>query len=198
MACLTRFPLALLYCKGNDVSWHKHTCDTLLIVHHIGTFFYPKTLLVVEKPINQRIKFLLEHLKMSARDFSRAVGVADNNTQNYLEPRFAQPKAEYLERVLLHFESINPTWLLLGKGEPFLLGAEPAQTISNTKGKGNIIGQNITTAIGNLNLDDCRRELASSQKEVEHLKQQLELKDALLAAKEEMLVLLRGSHNRPN
>jgi hypothetical protein len=87
---------------------------------------------------------------------------------------------------------------LTGKGDPFHPGAEPSQNISTTKGKGNIVGLNISMAIGNLNLEDCKRELASSQKELEHLKQQLELKDALLAAKEEMLVLLRGSRERPN
>ena len=155
----------------------------------------------MEKPINQRIKFLLEALKLSARDFSRAVGVPDNNTQNYLEPRFAQPKADYLEKVMLHFRSINPQWLLTGQGEPFQ--SDTGGTTANIdaqKNKGNI--QNNTgshnTITYNVKLDNCERDLEAAKKENEHLRTQLDLKDALLAAKEEMLVLLRGSHNRPN
>jgi transcriptional regulator with XRE-family HTH domain len=95
----------------------------------------------VEKPINQRIKFLLNELGLSARDFSRAVGVPDNNTQNYLEPRFAQPKADYLEKVMLHFGSINPKWLLTGQGEPFLnQTTEPRAAYQNNSG--NTMGNN--------------------------------------------------------
>jgi transcriptional regulator with XRE-family HTH domain len=157
---------------------------------------------VVEKPINQRIKFLLEALNLSARDFSRAVGVADNNTQNYLEPRFAQPKAEYLEKVMLHFGSINPIWLLTGQGEPFLgeALATDSTTITNNKTKGNIqnnTGKNATVN-NHVTLDDCKRSLETSQREVEQLKALLAAKDDLIAAKEEMLSLLRAGHNRSN
>ena len=115
------------------------------------------------------------------------------------------PGADYLEKVMKHFESINPIWFLTGEGEPFLPGTQPNQNVSTNKGKGNIVGQNITTAIGNITLDDCKRELVVVQKENELLKEQLVMKDTLLAAKndiiaakEEMLTLLRSSHNRPN
>ncbi|MDO7853184.1 hypothetical protein [Hymenobacter convexus] len=166
----------------------------------------------MEKPINQRIKFLLDALSLSARDFSRAVGVPDNNTQNYLEPRFAQPKADYLEKIMLHFGSINPAWLLTGQGEPFL--SDPAGSISQTgkinqagsknkqivKGnKGGIVGGSIGKAEQtNIVLSECERERDAYKAEVEFLRQQLSMKDQLIAAKEEMLSLLRSQFNRPN
>ena len=131
---------------------------------------------MVEKPINERIKFLLQALNLSARDFSRAVGVADNNTQNYLEPRFAQPKAEYLEKVMLHFESINPIWLLTGKGEAFLNTNEPlvsTMTIEGKKNKGIQSTGNGNNTINNYALDSCKRDLASAQKEIALLTSQL-------------------------
>lgn len=143
---------------------------------------------------------------MSARDFSRAVGVPDNNTQNYLEPRFAQPKADYLEKVVLHFKSVNPAWLLAGQGEPFLAdtqdsitqtgkinqaGSRNKQTVTNNK-----VGfQANTSAVQDTQSSAA---LESANKEIALLREQLAMKDQLIAAKEEMLTLLRGSHNRPN
>jgi hypothetical protein len=138
----------------------------------------------VEKPINQRIKFLLEALSLSARDFSRAVGVPDNNTQNYLEPRFAQPKADYLEKVVLHFESINPIWLLTGKGEPFLSGAAP--TI------------NTGTATQHITLEACQRELEAMKRDAASYQREIELLKGQLEDKNEIIILLRGGYNRTN
>jgi DNA-binding transcriptional regulator YiaG len=160
----------------------------------------------VEKPINQRIKFLLESLSLSARDFSRAVGVPDNNTQNYLEPRFAQPKADYLEKVMLHFESINPTWLLTGKGDPFLppTNENDLSTTNNQKFfRSQVIGKNKGTAnqAKNINiaeLETLKNQLLLAEKDIESLRNQLTMTNALLAAKEETITLLRSAFNRPN
>lgn len=157
---------------------------------------------MVEKPINQRIKFLLKELALSARDFSRAIGVADNNTQNYLEPRFAQPKADYLEKVMLHFGSINSEWLLTGNGEPFLLekGAAPEKNTARIKNNsGNSIGTNhgkATQQQGSAGGENAA--LALAQKEIQLLREQLAGKDAVIAAKDETIMLLRGSYQNPN
>ncbi|UOQ96648.1 helix-turn-helix domain-containing protein [Hymenobacter sp. 5317J-9] len=191
-----RRALALLRERCRDVT--QTYVINLQLTAFYCKFSTKKDFKVQQHPINERISFLLKSLKLSARAFSEMIGEKPTITQNYVGSRNSMPGADYLEKVLKHFESINPAWLLTGEGEPFLPGTQPTQNISTTKGKGNIIGQAIGTAIGNINLDDCKRELASSQKELEHLRQQLELKDALLAAKDEMLTLLRGSHNRPN
>ncbi|MDO7885317.1 hypothetical protein [Hymenobacter cheonanensis] len=159
----------------------------------------------MEKPINQRIKFLLEALSLSARDFSRAVGVPDNNTQNYLEPRFAQPKADYLEKVMLHFGSINPTWLLTGQGAPFLPPTNENDLATTTNQKffrSPIIGNNQGTANQQQNISSAENEamvnkLALAEKEIEHLRTQLAMQAALLASKDETITLLRNSYTRP-
>lgn len=155
----------------------------------------------MQTTINQRLKFILDNLGMSARSFSRAIGVADNNTQNYLGDTPALPKADYLEKVVLHFKSINPTWLLTGEGEPFIGDAPtPPVSISNKKNRGPV--QNNTgshnTINNNILLENCQRDLAAATKEVELLRQQLTMAQALLEAKEETLSLLRAGHNRPN
>lgn len=142
---------------------------------------------------------------MSSRAFSAKLEVSDANTRNYLD-RGSKPNSDYLEKVIRNFESVNPTWLLLGEGEIFLPSTSPTHstTITANKDKGHTGGHNTVTN-NSLTLEDCHRELMISQKQVELLQEQLagkdviiEAKDALIAAKEEMLVLLRGGHNRPN
>lgn len=151
----------------------------------------------MEKPINQRIKFLLEALSLSARDFSRAVGVPDNNTQNYLEPRFAQPKADYLEKVMLHFESINPIWLLTGKEEPFLSGAAPTTNTAHIKNNSGI-GINNGSATQHITLEACQRELEAMKRDATSYQREIELLKGQLEDKNEIITLLRGGYNRPN
>ncbi|MBO0360651.1 hypothetical protein J0X19_22010 [Hymenobacter sp. BT186] len=160
-----------------------------------------------QHPINQRISFLLQSFKLSARAFSEAIGEKPTITQNYVGTRNSMPGADYIEKVLKHFESINPAWFLTGAGEPFIGDAQASPvTISSKKNKGGVQANNIgQNTINNISLEDCKRSLESSQQEIEQLKAQLASKDALLgakddliAAKEEMLSLLRAGHNRPN
>jgi hypothetical protein len=175
----------------------------------------------VQTTISQRIKFLLEHFNMSARNFSRALGVPDNNTQNYLGAKPALPKADYLEQILLCFQSVNPEWLLTGRGEPFRPKETEASTTqtgnfnqagtSNTQkvrgNKNNVQNNNgdHATITNTVKLEQCHRDLASSKKDVEHLQAQLAAKDDLIASKDalialqaETLSLLRGGYTRPN
>jgi transcriptional regulator with XRE-family HTH domain len=156
----------------------------------------------VQEPISERIKFLLKHYGMSARSFSRAIGVADNNTQNYISEKPALPKADFLEKVIHHFQSINPGWLLTGIGEPFLPGTATSTNTANIK---NNSGIGINNGSATITLEACQRELeavrrdaVSYQREIELLKGQLETKDNLIASKDELLNFLRSSFNRPN
>lgn len=131
------------------------------------------------------------------------------------------PGADYLEKVMKHFDIINPAWLLSGEGEPFLadkLQAGTTQTgnfnqvgTSNTqkvKGNKNNVQNNNgdhATITNNVKLEQCQRDLASTQKEVEHLRAQLAAaealaasKDVTIASKEETISVLRAAFNRPN
>lgn len=143
---------------------------------------------------------------MSARNFSRALGVADNNTQNYISQNPALPKADYLEKVLTHFQSINPTWLITGQGEPFLpSSSENTQPLANGQKffRTQVIGSNQGTAIHEQNTTPAGEEalktkLTLAEQEIQHLRTQLEMQAALLAAKDETIGLLRGSYRNPN
>lgn len=131
------------------------------------------------------------------------------------------PGADYLEKVMKHFDSINPAWLLSGEGEPFLFDKLQGGTIqtgnfnqtgtSNTqkvKGNKNNVQNNNgdnATITNNVKLEDCKRDLATTRKEVEHLRAQLAAaealaasKDVTIASKEETISVLRAAFNRPN
>ena len=155
--------------------------------------------------INQRLKFLIEKLAVSARAFSEIIGEKATNTQNYVGTRQLEPKREYLAKVLLHFSNVNPYWLLAGEGEPFLPKSDPAHDSHQVHSKnflastGNRVSGNLTQAIGaDTTLSDCENKLAVATREIEFLRQQLELKDRLLESKEEMLTLLRSQFKNPN
>jgi hypothetical protein len=163
---------------------------------------------VEQNTINQRLKFLVDQLGLSSRAFSEMIGESPTNTHNYIGSRQAEPRASYLSNVLSHFSNINPTWLLTGKGEPFLLDSQTGTTQTgnfNQAGSGNkqtIKGSKGKMQTGsdgsNAKLGNCQRDLAAAAKEIESLRQQLTMAQALLDAKEETLSLLRSQYNRPN
>jgi len=158
--------------------------------------------------INQRLKFLVESLSPSVRAFSEAIGDSSSNTNNYVGSRQTEPKPEYLSKVINHFSQVNAHWLLTGNGEPFILPAnENNQTTAHAENffRSPVEGTNHGTAYQENNAtpatadtENLRIKLALAEKEVEHLKAQLAMKDALLTSKEETLALLRISFNRPN
>jgi hypothetical protein len=163
---------------------------------------------MAQTSVNERIKFLINHLGVSTRRFSDIVEEAYSNMNNYVSERQSMPPASLLEKILLHFESVNPKWLVIGEGEPFIGDAPtPPIAITNKKNKGpvqNNTGDN-NTITNNVKLEDCKRDLASTKKDVEHLQAQLAAKDDVIASKDavialqaETLSLLRGGYTRPN
>ncbi|UOG76118.1 hypothetical protein MTX78_05855 [Hymenobacter tibetensis] len=152
-----------------------------------------------QHPINQRISFLLQSFQLSARAFSESIGEKPTITQNYVGTRNSMPGADYLEKVLKHFESINPVWFLTGEGEPFISGSSNPQTLEAITGR----KPSVSTTGGkgthsNYSISDCEKERDiykaerdSLTKEVGLLRDQLAMKDQLIAVKDEMLTLLR-------
>ncbi|MBJ6109466.1 hypothetical protein JAO73_10605 [Hymenobacter sp. BT523] len=142
------------------------------------------------------------------RAFSEAIGDSSSNTNNYIGSRQTEPKPEYLSKVVNHFRTVNAHWLLTGEGEPFLSYPQTGTTQTgyfNQAGSGNkqsIKGSKGKIQAGsdgtNVALENCQRDLAAATKEIESLRQQLTMAQALLEAKEETLSLLRSQYNRPN
>lgn len=148
--------------------------------------------------VNQRIRFLIEQMGLSSRAFSELIGESPTNTHNYIGKRNSMPGADYLEKVTNHFENVNPIWLVTGKGEPFIEKGETPKprSVATKNNSGNAIGINhgkATQQQGGLPGNE-----AALLKEIEHLKQQLAMKDTVIAAKDETIDLLKAAYGRPN
>ena len=130
----------------------------------------------MQNTINERLKFVIEELGMSARAFSLALGVPDSNTRNYLD-KGTKLNSEYIEKMLLQFSSINPTWFLTGNGEPFVgessnSGEPRAAYQKNISGIAQT-GNNSKATQNNITLDDCKKDLQSAQEKIALLTSQL-------------------------
>ena len=160
----------------------------------------------MQQTINERLKFLIEALGISARAFSRTLDVSESTTRNYLD-KSTKPSTDYIERIANHFKSVNLAWLITGEGEPLLSSTDENEqtSISVQKNfKSPFVGKNEGTAnqqqynLPNLDTDETRTKLALAEKEIEHLRAQLAMKDTVIASKEETITLLRVAFNRPN
>ncbi|MVN76909.1 hypothetical protein GO988_11295 [Hymenobacter sp. HMF4947] len=155
-------------------------------------------------PIGQRLKILISALDLKVRTFAQTLGVSETTVRNYLE-RGSKPSSDFLENILTHFEHTNPVFLLTGKGEPLFpptnenkLESAPNQKFFRSP----VIGNNQGTAnqqqhIYSAELDSLKNQLLLAEKDVESLRAQLQMKDALLASKDETITLLRVAFNRP-
>ena len=150
---------------------------------------------MTQSSITQRLKILIERLGLNTRSFSQALGVSEGTTRNYFN-RASKPNADYLEKIGSSFESANLHWLITGTGEPLLSNSD-VQT-SNTAHIENNSGIGINNGTATITLEACQRELAACQKDCEHLKAQLASAEALVASKNETIMLLRGSYRNPN
>jgi DNA-binding transcriptional regulator YiaG len=158
-----------------------------------------------ESTINQRLKLLIGALGMKTGAFSRALGVSETSTRNYTD-RSSKPGFDYLEKIAAHFKQVNLTWLITGEGEPLLSPHsenEPSPTHDQIFFRSPFIGTNQGTAnqqqhVNSASDPELTTKLTLAEKEIEHLRTQLQMKDALLASKEETISLLRDKQNRPN
>jgi hypothetical protein len=154
-----------------------------------------------QTPVGQRLKILIESLNMDVRTFSQALDVAETTTRNYLN-RGTKPGTEYLEKISNSFSVANMHWLITGNGEPLLGGSSQVSHIKNNYG--NSVGSNnkggtVTQHHGEVtNTDERDTKLALAEKEIQHLREQLAAKDALLASKDETIAVLKSAFNRPN
>lgn len=158
----------------------------------------------MQQTINERLKILIGALNISARAFSAQLEVPESNTRNYLD-KSTKLNSDYLERIALHFKSVNLSWLITGEG-PIFTGEAPQITNTTTRIK-KVSGGAVNSGTGNqvITLEACQQELeltkrtaADLQKENEFLRAQLDTKDALIASKEETIELLKAAFNRPN
>ena len=146
---------------------------------------------------------------MKAGPFSRALGLSETTIRNYTD-RNSKPSSDVLEKIYSTFKQVNLVWLVTGEGDPLLPGAQiptepyiPYQKNNHDSPLAVLLPNN--PAAGRDAIADCekerdgyRAERDSLAREVVLLREQLTTKDQLIAAKEEMLALLRGRFHQPN
>jgi len=71
----------------------------------------------MHKEASQRLKFLIELLKVNIKEFSAKTGIPYRTVQSYLLGE-RQPNYENLQKIATHL-SVNINWLLTGEGEVF-------------------------------------------------------------------------------
>jgi hypothetical protein len=155
-----------------------------------------------QTPVGQRLKILIESLNMDVRTFSQALDVAETTTRNYLN-RGTKPGTEYLEKISNSFSAANMHWLITGNGEPLLTGGDSQvsqirDNYGNSVGSNNKGGKVTQHHTGATSPGERDTKLALAEKEIQHLREQLAAKDALLASKDETIAVLKSAFNRPN
>ena len=91
----------------------------------------------------ERINFIVNHFQISPSKFADEIGVQRANISHILSGR-NKPSLDFIQKILIRWNEINPHWLLLGKGE-FLLKDYPntknevAENISLVEDKNNSI-----------------------------------------------------------
>ncbi len=72
------------------------------------------------KTFSKRLAWLLAHEELSRAEFAHKVGISVSSLSHLLSERNL-PGMELLMAMCTEFAGLNPTWLLLGKGEAFAL-----------------------------------------------------------------------------
>lgn len=96
--------------------------------------------------IGKRIKELREYLGLSQREFAEILGIHPLSISRY-ESGKSNPAPSVLKLIEDKF-SVNPEWLLEGKGEMFL--TPPPSEASKTELFGQIIGSNLDAVMEEL------------------------------------------------
>lgn len=86
-------------------------------------FLIPGKLTFVNYNMIERINFIVNHFQISPSKFADEIGVQRANISHILSGR-NKPSLDFIQKILIRWNEINPQWLLLGKGE-FLLKDYP-------------------------------------------------------------------------
>jgi transcriptional regulator with XRE-family HTH domain len=123
-----------------------------------------------KETINQRLKFLIELLNLKVGSFSRALGVSETTIRNYTD-RGSKPGADFLEKLVNHFNQVNITWLVSGLGAPLSYDSSIEVAEARAAGKD----------------DPLQQQYLAAQREIELLKSQLQDKERIIQLLEAQL-----------
>jgi transcriptional regulator with XRE-family HTH domain len=84
------------------------------------------------KTFSKRLAWLLAHEGLSRAEFAHKVGISVSSLSHLLSDRNL-PGMELLMAMCMEFKGLNPSWLLLGLGEPFGLPEPPNTPLFDSK-----------------------------------------------------------------
>lgn len=86
--------------------------------------------------INERMQYIVdERFSGNKASFAKAIGIAPTSISNYLsKSRASKPTSDILGGIINVVHDLNASWLLTGKGNPFI--KEDKHLPTNTNGKG--------------------------------------------------------------
>ena len=161
-----------------------------------------------EQTINHRLRELLLLLKIKPGRFSRELGLSETTVRNYID-RTSKPSSEVLEKIVRTYSQVNLVWLVTGLGDPFLeyhkdYELDPQKNEDNMRERferhddARTMFQDFHDTIGEQKheLDMCKKEAAGLLAQLKAQSELLASKDALIAAKDEMLALFREALDR--
>jgi len=70
----------------------------------------------MEDQIDKRLRLLLENERLTSSQFAKIVGYMPSSISHILSGR-NKPGFDFIQEILKKFDTINPEWLLLGRGE---------------------------------------------------------------------------------
>ncbi len=133
----------------------------------------------MENTINERVRFLIDYLKVSDKKFAEMIGVPQTTISNLFN-RQTEPSYKILNAIANHIECISPDWLLTGKGD----------MITQNVTQNNQHGDNVNTTSGNVQIT---KNEDVDKKEIERLREENDrLKTELIEAKQSIIDLLMG------
>lgn len=142
----------------------------------------------IQLTVNQRIKFLVDALHLTQKEFAEQVGVNQELVSRTINGK-TTPNFGFIEAVYKAFPSVNPGWLISGLGDIWKEGTSHASNISQ-KGKGNNQRVNVGSQVNEPAAPYGCEELEERIVLLEKLCAQ---KDQLIAEKERYIQLLEKS-----
>jgi len=70
----------------------------------------------MEDQIDKRLRLLLENERLTSSQFAKIVGYMPSSISHILSGR-NKPGFDFIQEILKKFDTINPEWLILGRGE---------------------------------------------------------------------------------
>ena len=70
----------------------------------------------MEDQIDKRLRLLLENERLTSSQFAKIVGYMPSSISHILSGR-NKPGFDFIQEILKKFDTINPDWLILGRGE---------------------------------------------------------------------------------